>query len=121
MCVNRAAPPTSDTAAAHMNKICERTFDSFHGLRQHIRRAHSIICYADAQGKEDSPLPVSNHSSMESRDDPVSIPSVLRVTLKNETLMVPLNLQCWRVRTVKLATATSHVLGATGVYGRPRS
>ena len=55
-----------------MCKICERTFDSFHGLKQHMSKAHSIIYYADVQGKEDSPRPVSNYSSMEYRDDSVS-------------------------------------------------
>ena len=48
-----------------------------------------------------------------------SILSVLRVTLKNETLMVPLNRRCWRVRTMKLATGTSDVFGAR-IFSRLR-
>ena len=55
-----------------MCKICERTFDEFHGLRQHMWSVHSIIYDTDAQDKEDLPFPVTNHSSMESRDDPVT-------------------------------------------------
>ena len=73
VCASNAVPLTSNTLVAHACKICERTVDSFQGLRQHMRKAHSAMYYAEAHGLDDSSLPVSSCENQVSRKDSPSV------------------------------------------------